>query len=452
MILLMTTAPPEKSPWGAANRIPPLGLAYIAAVLEKEGFEVEILDNYMLNRSIEDVKLQVKKLNPETVGIGCSSNTYQRCVETAKAVKQVLPSCKVVVGGPHPSFMPESMLQHPEIDYVVMGEGERAMLELAINIRKRASASAFASIPGIAYNHEGKTVKNAQSFIKDLDQLPFPARHLLPMHLYFRAIDYLDVEPVTTMTVLRGCPYNCNWCNVKGLWGATCRAFGPARVVAEIVHLVKNYGMKGIYFMGDNFTINKKRTMQLCELIKESKLDIEWACDTGVDQISQELLKAMKAAGCRTIWFGVESGSPAILKKINRGITTQQVEDAIRLCKEEGVQTAVSFMLGIPGETTKDMKATYEFAKKIDPDWCHFNIFIAYPGCYLYEEILRDGLYDRLEDFLAYVKTEDFNYESLLETQRRFHRAFNRRPKRILRKIRREGPVNVLRQGLALRQ
>jgi radical SAM superfamily enzyme YgiQ (UPF0313 family) len=108
-------------------------------------------------------------------------------------------------------------------------------------------------------------------------------------------------------------------------------------------------------------------------------------------------------------------------------------------------------MLGIPGETVKDMKTTYEFATKVDPDWCHFNIFIAYPGCAVYEEILRDGLYDRMEDFLAYVKTKDFNYESLLETQRRFHRAFNRRPKRILRKIRKEGPVNVLRQRLAFR-
>jgi len=144
----------------------------------------------------------------------------------------------------------------------------------------------------------------------------------------------------------------------------------------------------------------------------------------------------------------VESGSPAILKKINRGITTQQVEQTIRLCKEGGVKTAISFMLGIPGETATDLKATYEFAKKIDPDWCHFNIFIAYPGCYLYEEILRDGLYDRLEDFLAYVKTEEFDYVSLLETQRRFHRAFNRRPKRILKKIRREGPVSVLRHRL----
>ena len=446
----MTTAPPENSPWGAANRIPPLGLAYIAANLENEGFEVQILDNYMLNKPITDVKSEIKKFAPEIVGIGCSSNTYQRCVETAKAVKEVLPSSKVVVGGPHPSFMPESMLQHSEIDYVVIGEGENAMLQLTLNIKKGAGDSAFAAIPGLAYNQKGKIVKNAPCFIKDLDKLPFPARHLLPMDLYDHQIPYLDVDPVTTITVIRGCPYRCNWCNVKGLWGTTCRAFSPSRVVAEIEQIIKDYGIKGLYFIGDNFTINKKRTIQLCNSIKKSQIDIEWACDTGVDQISRDLLKAMKSAGCKTIWFGVESGSPAILKKINRGITTRQVEHTIELCKEEGVQTAISFMLGIPGETAKDMKATYEFATKIDPDWCHFNIFIAYPGCDVYDEIIRDGLYDRLEDFLAYVKTDDFNYESLLEIQRRFHRAFNRRPKRILRKIRREGPVNVLKQGLAL--
>src|SRR4030067_112553 len=134
MIFLMTTAPPEKSPCVIANKIPPLGLAFVAAALEKDGFKVEMLDNYLLNKSINDVKQTVKRLSPEIVGIGCSSNTYQRCVETAKAVKEVLPSCKVVVGGWHPSCMPETMLKHPEIDYVVMGEGERAMVNLANTI------------------------------------------------------------------------------------------------------------------------------------------------------------------------------------------------------------------------------------------------------------------------------------------------------------------------------
>ncbi len=250
------------------------------------------------------------------------------------------------------------------------------------------------------------------------------------------------------MNVIRGCPYNCAYCEIKDLWGQTCRAFSPSRVVEEIDHLVKKYGSKGIYFVGDNFTIQKKRTIEICELIRESKLDIEWVCDTRVDLVSRELLKEMKDAGCKTIWFGVESGSPSILKKINKGITLQQAVHAFKLCREEGIQTASSFMLGIPGETAKDMRATLEFAKKLDPDWCRFNIFVAYPSSSLYEEIMQKGLYDRVEDFVVYVKTEDFNYESLLEVQRRFHLKFNRSPKRILRKIRREGFLGVLRKSL----
>jgi anaerobic magnesium-protoporphyrin IX monomethyl ester cyclase len=134
VILLLTTAPPINSAWGLGRRFPPLGLAYVAAVLEKADFHVEILDNYLLKKPIDYLKHEIKRLEPEIVGITCGSGTYQRCIETAKAVKEVLPSCKVVVGGWHPSYMPDSMLQHPEIDYVVMGEGERAMVELANNI------------------------------------------------------------------------------------------------------------------------------------------------------------------------------------------------------------------------------------------------------------------------------------------------------------------------------
>ena len=130
----MTTAPPEKSPWGMAGKLPPLGLAYVAAVLEKNGFSVEIYDNYLLERPIEEVKAEIRKRQPKIVGITCSSLTYTRCIETAKAVKEVCPTCKVVVGGPHPSYMPETMLQHKEIDYVVIGEGEQAMVNLARSI------------------------------------------------------------------------------------------------------------------------------------------------------------------------------------------------------------------------------------------------------------------------------------------------------------------------------
>lgn len=447
MILLMTTAPPITSPWGEPGKLPPLGLAYVGAALEKSDYQVEILDNYHLKKPIEQVKLEIKGLEPEIVGITCGSVTYRRCIETAKAVKEVLPSCKVVVGGWQPTYMPESLLQHPEIDYLVMGEGERAMVELADNITKGEDKSAIAKISGIAYRHKGKTVKTPPIFIQDMDQIPFPARHLLPMHIYDRIIPYLNANPVDTMNVVRGCPYNCAYCETKKLWGSKVRAFSPPRVVAEINDLVQNYGSKGVYFVGDNFTINKKRTVELCNLMKKEKLGIKWVCDTRVDQVSRELLQEMKAAGCQTIWFGVESGSAPILEKLNKKITIEQITHAFKLCKAEGIRIACSFMLGIPGETIEDMEATFKFARKLDPDWCQFNTYVAVPGSALYKEIMENKLYDRVEDFVTYVKTEDFDYELVSKIQKRFHMSFNRSPKRILRKIRREGLLSVLGQG-----
>ncbi|TFH22850.1 radical SAM protein, partial [Candidatus Bathyarchaeota archaeon] len=214
-------------------------------------------------------------------------------------------------------------------------------------------------------------------------------------------------------------------------------------------HLVNKYGSQGIYFIGDNFTINKKRTIEFCRLLK-SELDIEWICDTRADLVSRDLLKEMRAAGCRTIWFGVESGSPHILKKLNKGVSLEQTVKAFKLCIEEGIQLSCSLMLGIPGETVSDMKATFNFAKKLNPDWIHFNIFVAYPGSVLYDEVIKNGLYDRFEDFVAYVKTNDFDYNLLLKLQRKFLRDFHRLPKSILRKIMRDGFLAVLRRNLEI--
>ena len=446
MILLMTPAPPIKGPWIHGRKFPPLGLAYVAGALEKD-FQVEILDNYLLEKPISKVKLEIRRLKPEIVGIACSSATYSRCVETAKAVKETLPSCKVVVGGPHPSFMPDSMLQHSEIDYAVMGEGEHAMMELVTHIKECNGDAGRVQIPGVAYRHEGKSVKNPPQFISDLDQVPFPARHLLPMQLYDRKIEFLKAEPVDTVNVIRGCPYNCAFCETRMLWGQKCRSFSPKHVVDELDHLVTNYGTKGIYFVGDNFTVRKKETAEICKLIRQRKLDIEWVCDTRVDLLSRDLLDEMRKAGCKTIWFGVESGSPRILNKINKGVTVEQIEHAFKLCKEAGIQTACSFMLGIPGETIENMKVSFKFARKLDPDWCRFNIFIAVPGSSLYEEIMQKSLYDHIEDYAAYVKTEDFDYDSLLKIQRRFHSTFEKSPKRILRKMRKEGILTVLKKS-----
>ncbi|MBT8171499.1 B12-binding domain-containing radical SAM protein, partial [Candidatus Bathyarchaeota archaeon] len=333
-------------------------------------------------------------------------------------------------------------------DYVVMGEGEHAIVELAKNIFEEEKKADISNIPGIAFKQGNNIVKNPPTFISDLDQIPFPARHLLPMHLYSRIMEYLNVKPVDTMNVIRGCPYNCAFCETKKLWGSKCRAFSPNRVVDELNHLVNKYGTQGIYFVGDNFTINKKRTIELCKEIKKSKLDLQWVCDTRVDLVSRDLVREMKSAGCQTIWFGVESGSSRILKKINKQVTLQQAENAFRLCNSEGVRTASSFMLGLPGETLQDMEATFKFARKLDPDWVRFNIFVGYPGSSLYDEIIEKGLFEKVDEFVALVKTKEFDFKMVNEIQRRYHKQFNRTPKRILKTIRRDGILSVLRRNI----
>jgi len=445
----MTTAPSEKAPWYLGRKFPPLGLSYVAAALEKAGFQVRMFDNYLLKKPIDEVKQYVKQVNPEIVGITCSSSTYHKCVETASAIKEVLPSCKIVVGGWHPSYVPESMLQHPQIDYVVMGEGERAMVELATYLTKGEGFMVLGAVAGVAYKRGGKILKNTPKFIANLDEIPFPARHLLPMEQYERKMEFLDVEPVDIMSIIRGCPFSCAFCETRKMWGPACRFFSPKRVIDEMKYLKENWGSKGIYFISDNFTIRKKETLELCEMLKKEQLDLQWICDTRVDMLNQELLVKMREAGCKTIWFGVESGVPRILERINKHISLEQVEQTFKLCKKERIKVACSFMLGVPGETLADMETTFQFAKKLNPDLCQFNVFIAYPDSILYEEILQSGKYDKLDDFLLAAKTEDFDYQKVMAIAARFHRDFHRQPKRMIQKLRHE-PRTAIRQGFKL--
>ena len=444
----MTTPLPEKSPWGMAGKLPPLGLAYVASALIKNGYQVEIYDNYLLGHPIEEVKEEIRKRQPQIVGITCSSLTYSRCVEAAKAVKEACPTCKVVVGGPHPSYMPETMLQHSEIDYVVIGEGEAAMVKLAAGILKGESASDIAKIPGVACRVGGETAKTAPEFISVLDTVPIPARHLLPMKMYDRILPYVDTKPVDTMSILRGCPYQCAYCETRELWGTSCRAFSPQRVVDEIKELMEKYGTRGIYFVGDNFTINKNRAAEICRLIKQNKLDIKWTCETRADLVNKELLVEMKSAGCQTMFFGVESGSPRIQQKLNKNIDLQEVKRTFELCKQVGIRTATSFMLGIPGETVEDMHATFKFAKALNADICMFNIYIACPGSKLYDEVVSQHLYDQMDNYLARVKTKDFDYDMLVKIQRDFQRNCQKSTaSKLIRVIRQEGLGSAVKKG-----
>ncbi len=446
-VLLMTTAPPENGAWYLGKRLPPIGLMYVAAALEKAGFKVQMLDNYLMKKSLEEIKQLITEVNPGIVGITCGSATYPRCVETSRAIKQVKPDCKIVVGGWHASYMPDSLLANPEIDYVVMGEGERAISELAATI-VNGNEKAAASIAGVAVKRNGENTKNPPKYIENMDEIPYPARHLLPLELYDRTIEYLDAKPADVMSISRGCVYNCGFCETRKLWGNICRGFSPKRVIGEIQDLQSKYGTKGIYFINDNFTLRKEKTTELCNLMLENKLNLEWVCDTRVDLVNDELLALMSKAGCKTIWFGVESASQKILQRIGRNTSPQEVETAFKLCRKNGIKTACSFMLGLPDETLKDMEDSLKFAKKLNPDWCQFNTFIAYPDSRLYNELLEKGNYVKLDEFLLSVKTEEFDYDSLMMVQRRFFKEFHMTPRQILKRIRREGAVNFAKRRL----
>jgi anaerobic magnesium-protoporphyrin IX monomethyl ester cyclase len=446
-ILLMTTAPAENSEWYHGKRLPPIGLMYVAAALEKAGFEVRMLDNYLMNKPTSEVKAYILKVNPQIVGITCGSATYRPCVETSQAIKEALPNCKIVVGGWHASYLPETLLANPEIDYVVIGEGERAMVQLATCILN-GNEQVCATIPGVACKQQGKNILNQPKFIETLDEVPYPARHLLQLELYDRTIEFLKAKPADVMSISRGCVFNCGFCETRTLWGNICRSFSPKRVIGEIQDLQARFGTKGIYFINDNFTLRKKETLELCNMMFESKLDLEWVCDTRVDIVNQELLSAMAKAGCKAIWFGVESGSPKILQRIGRNITLKQIEDAFDLCRKNQIQVACSFMLGLPDETLADMEQSLKFAKKLNPDWCQFNIFIAYPDSKLYQEMLQSKKYTQLDEFLISVKTDEYDFESLMQIQKRFFRDFHRQPSQILKRVKREGVVNFAKRRL----
>jgi anaerobic magnesium-protoporphyrin IX monomethyl ester cyclase len=447
MILLMTTAPPENGAWILGKKLPPIGLMYVASALEKAGFEVQMLDNYLMKKPTQEVGELVAKTQPAIVGITCGSATYPRTVETAKAIKAAKPDCKIVVGGWHASYMPDSLLANPEIDYVVMGEGERAITQLATTIIDGDETQAL-TIPGVACRKKDNIIKNPPQFIENMDEIPYPARHLLPLELYDRTIEFLDAKPADVMSISRGCVFNCGFCETRKLWGNICRGFSPKRVIGEVEDLRSRYGTRGIYFINDNFTLRKEATKELCKLMIEHKLDLEWVCDTRVDLVNDELLALMSRAGCKTIWFGVESASPRVLKRIGRNTTPEQVEAAFKLCKKHGIKTACSFMLGLPDETLADMEASLKFAKKLNPDWCQFNTFIAYPDSKLYNELLESGKYTKLDEFLLAVKSDEYSYEQLQDLQRRFFKEFHMTPRQILKRIQREGAWNFAKRRL----
>ena len=382
---------------------PPLGLAMVAAVLEKIGYLVKILDLPVLGFSENSLSTIIRQEKPDIVGVTAMTPTINSAVSIVEKVKECDSNITVVLGGAHATILPEETLKSvPEIDVIVRGEGEQTILEL-VKVLDEISGD-IDQVSGITYR-EGASIKSTplRPPILELDALPFPAFHLLPMRKYRLHPPFGRRSPVMPIITSRGCPYRCVFCS-KSVFGKKYRSNSPAYVVDEIRFLNEKFGVKEIKFYDDVFTLDRKRVVALCMQLKEQGIDIPWTCETRVNLIDSELLGVMKDAGCYMIEYGVESGNQRVLNSLKKDITLAQTIKAFELTHEAGIETVAYFMMGSPQETSETIQETVEFAKKLDPDFVQFSIATPYPGTELYSLALEDGQVPEKWDEYVYAE------------------------------------------------
>jgi len=365
---------------------PPLGLAYLAAVAEEQGWKVRIIDGLTEGLSMQDIAGIIRSLQPEVAGITATTPAIYDAYEIARIVKEHSPNSLVLLGGPHATFMAYEVLEEcPYIDVVVRGEAEETLKEILERIERGGDLS---EVAGITYRAGDRIKENpSRGLIDDLDSLPIPAYNLLPMGKY--VVDRVRYAAIVTS---RGCPYGCIFCSSSLQFGKRWRAHSPERVLEELMILRYDYGAREIEFLDDTFTLKMSRAEEISRMIVSEGLDISWSASSRVNTFSRSLGEAMRRAGAHTIYFGIESGSDKTLRLIGKGITRRQAMDAVKAARNSGLNALGSFIIGFPHEGEEDIRATIRFADKVGVDLAQFTIATPYPGTRLWEMAVKENL------------------------------------------------------------
>ena len=380
--------PPYPSVAHESMHVIPLGIGYLAAVLENNGYKVDVIDCQVLKLTKEELENELTRLQPDIVGVTSATLNYKPALEIVKSAKTQLPNCLTMLGGPHVTVMDEETLRdQPEADIVVRGEGEQTILELA-RLVSESNLGNIDEVAGITIRKNKQIVRTPdRPFIQNLDELPHPA------YKHFQLSKY-QVSGKTYLPIItsRGCPGQCTFCLVYRMCGRRFRARSPKNVVDELEWLRDSYKADAFSFYDDTFTFDRKRALEICREIKSRKIDLPWDCRTRVDKVSEELLAEMKDADCQLIHFGVESGSQKMLNIMKKGTTVEQNEKAIRLTKKAGISFAISVVVGYPGETPELLKQTLNFIRKTQPDYVYVCVAIPYPGTELFNLLKDQGV------------------------------------------------------------
>jgi len=417
----------------------PLGLAYIAAVLRKSGrHEVRIIDAAAYNLNDEQVERLLVKFGADIVGVGAATEVLESAIRVCKVAKKN--SMISVIGGPHATISPLETLAFDEVDFVVIGEGEYTLLELADAIEQKKELK---KVKGIMFKKKkGKKIEfvrtKPRELIKNLDDLPYPAIDMFPWKRYPAHTSFVRNLPCIQMITSRGCPFKCTFCGSSALWGG-CRSRSAKSVVDEMEYLVKKFGFREIYIMDDTFNTDLKRAEEICDGIIKRKLNISIRIQARVYPMNRALLRKMKKAGIYCIYYGVESGNQEVLNDIKKGITLEQIKNAFKMTREAGIRTFAFFMIGLPKDTKKTIQDTFNLVMEIEPDFVNFTILVPYPGTQVYELAIREGSLERVKPKEIFrvplYKNKNLDEAYLRKKMFTIYKKFYMRPSYLLKRL-----------------
>jgi anaerobic magnesium-protoporphyrin IX monomethyl ester cyclase len=424
---------------------PPLGLAYIAAVLEENGVKVKILDAPALNMDFYNYRKAISQSNVDVLGVQTTTPTIRQALQVAQITKEEHPDCVVTLGGYHATFMPNQILrQNDFVDVIVRNEGEYTTLEVVDAIE---NDKPLKNIDGINYKEDNVLIETPQRPpIESLDSLPFPARHLLPMDQY---MVFGRKHQLATMICSRGCPMGCSFCASSAMHGKRARFRSPENAVDELENVVDDYRVSMIGFMDDTFTLYPSWVSKFCELITKRGVDVKWGCTARVDRMDKQLLKQMKEAGCRTLLLGVESGNQGILNNVQKGATIDQARKTFELARDVGMHTIASMTVGMPGETKVTADETMSFTRRVNPDYAIFSLATPYPGTKFFDLAEKMGLI-KVKDWTHFnlimpvLETAEFSLDELQEMQIKAFKDFYMRPGYLLRQFKKDRLIFLL--------
>jgi len=419
---------------------PPLGILYVAGVLEEEGVEVSVLEQAAKELSVKATVDWVRKENPDVLGFSTLSSSGRTSAIIAREVKKENPNITIVFGNYHATFNAERILKtYPWVDLIVRGEGEYACLELVKCLKEKGNLE---NVQGLTFRKKSQIISTPdRPLIKDLDALPFPNRNLLDVE-YHSTVAGLNVAPRMFTTILssRGCVYRCRFCGCRKFARSRWRPRSVKNVIEELCLLVSE-GYRQFLFVDDSFATNPKRVVKLCREIHKEKLDIEWICEMRVDHVSYGMLREIVKAGCIMVYYGIESANQRILDYFNKQATPTQAENAVKTARKAGVDVIIgSFIVGAPTETMAEIKNTLTFAQRLSLDVPQFNVLGVFPGTDLWDELLMKGVLDADKYWETGVSISDFSPDTVpLETIRQmiheYYRNFFYRPSFIFNEI-----------------